>query len=231
MFSTWFPITWPLTGALLMMKSSCVLFFCHGLMAPTGELATPILLHNVNGWKHAYIVIFFCWFSENSVKICPTSGPPIWWLARCTEVWQEAGSELLSLLNLAISVTFNVINRVQLYESSRRGLHIKVINASCYSLWQQGFFPPTEGKQHILQTCHSFQPFQPFFYFRLWEILGLFIPVPLDPSEMLTVSEVERPVSGSCWRLRALKHFWKVIFKRGKKEDLQPWRSTLSDKV
>lgn len=130
------------------------------------------------------------------------------------EVWQE----LRSLLTLAISVTFNVINRVQLYESSRRDLHIKVINASCCSLWQQVPRPPTEGRQHILQSCHSFQPFQPFCHLRLWEVLGLFIPVPLDPSEMLTVREAERPVSGSCWRLRALKHFWKVIFKRKKKK-------------
>lgn len=159
-------------------------------------------------------------FLKVQLKFAYTSGSPIWWLARCAEVWQEAGSELRSLLTLAISVTFNVINRVQLYESSRRDLHIKVINASCCSLWQQVPRPPTEGRQHILQSCHSFQPFQPFCHLRLWEVLALFIPVPLDPSEMLTVREAERPVSGSCWRLRALKHFWKVIFKRKKNKKM-----------
>ncbi len=54
-FFTWFSIVWALTGALLMTSSCCVLFFCRGSVAATGELAPPA--GNLSETPRIYIML------------------------------------------------------------------------------------------------------------------------------------------------------------------------------
>ncbi len=65
-FHVGFP-SFELTGALLMTSPCCVLFFCGGLMAPTGELAPPAAyLHEPSPNTHTTVV--------DLVKICTKFG-------------------------------------------------------------------------------------------------------------------------------------------------------------
>lgn len=58
-------IIWGSTGALLIVSSCCILFFCSGLMAPAGELIPATVYLNVSkyphdssGWKQKFTFSF-----------------------------------------------------------------------------------------------------------------------------------------------------------------------------
>lgn len=106
-------IVWRLTGALLKTKSSrCVLFFCSGSKALTGELAPPaVYLHqptnsysrNRTRWKQTFICIFFWPFYANWAIICiefewtvskTGFSLTLWGLARERTTWSSSWNML-----------------------------------------------------------------------------------------------------------------------------------------